>query len=255
MTPENIKPYDNGADNKGEQVELMFDSIAPAYDFMNTAMTFGLHRHWRNKALKALTKQLEAAGIARPDILDLACGTGDVTLHLAAMLPQATITGADLSRGMLNVAEKKSDKLPSEGRARISFRQADALALPFNPGSFDAVTIAYGVRNFENLRAGYAEVLRVLRPGGKLCVIELCEPHNPIMRLGYKFYARTLIPLVGRMVSRDRRAYTYLPESIAACPQRQSMASLMEQAGFTQCQWHTLFPGVCGIYTAHKQQR
>lgn len=253
MTPENIKPYDNGADNKGEQVEQMFDSIAPAYDFMNTAMTFGLHRHWRDKALKELTGQLDAAGAVRPNILDLACGTGDVTLRLAAMLPQATITGVDLSRGMLDVAQKKSDKLPAADRTRISFRQADALALSFATGSFDAVTIAYGVRNFENLRAGYAEMLRVLRPGGTLCVIELCEPHNPIMRLGYKFYSRTLIPLVGRMVSRDRRAYTYLPESIAACPQRRSMTSLMEQTGFTQCRWRTLFPGVCCIYTAVKK--
>lgn len=253
MTPENIKPYDNGADNKGEQVEQMFDSIAPAYDFMNTAMAFGLHRHWRDKALKELTGQLEAAGAVRPNILDLACGTGDVTLRLAAMLSQATITGADLSRGMLDVAQKKSDKLPAADRTRISFRQADALALSFATGSFDAVTIAYGVRNFENLRAGYAEMLRVLRPGGTLCVIELCEPHNPIMRLGYKFYSRTLIPLVGRMVSRDRRAYTYLPESIAACPQRRSMTSLMEQTGFTQCRWRTLFPGVCCIYTAVKK--
>ncbi|MCM1319920.1 MAG: bifunctional demethylmenaquinone methyltransferase/2-methoxy-6-polyprenyl-1,4-benzoquinol methylase UbiE [Muribaculaceae bacterium] len=250
-TPENIKPYNSETDNKGEQVEQMFDSIAPAYDFMNTAMTFGMHRLWRNKALRGLKKRL-ASNTADINVLDLACGTGDVTFHLAKELPQAHIIGADLSRGMLAVAEKKLHALPTEIKSRIDFKQADALHLPFADDTFDAITIAYGVRNFENLKAGYSEMLRVLKPGGTLCVIELCEPQNIIMRFGYKFYTRTLIPFVGRIVSKDRRAYSYLPESIAACPQRRSMTVLMSESGYTHAQHHTLLPGVCAIYTATK---
>ncbi|MCM1004977.1 MAG: bifunctional demethylmenaquinone methyltransferase/2-methoxy-6-polyprenyl-1,4-benzoquinol methylase UbiE [Prevotella sp.] len=252
-TPEQIKPYNSEADNKGEQVEQMFDSIAPAYDFMNTAMTFGMHRLWRDKALKALCKSLEAQDVDKPEVLDLACGTGDVTFKLAKLIPRAVITGGDLSKGMLKIAERKLAKQNKELQTRVNFRQCDALHLPFADGSFDALTIAYGVRNFENLRAGYTEMLRVLKPGGLLCVIELCEPANPIMRAGYKFYSRTLIPLAGRLVSKDNRAYTYLPESIAACPQREGMTELMSACGYRHSAYRTLFPGVCGIYTAIKQ--
>lgn len=251
-TPENIKPYDSGADNKGEQVEQMFDSIAPAYDFMNTAMTFGLHRHWRNKALRKVKRHLLSEGVSHPHILDLACGTGDVTFHLARILPDASIVGADLSRGMLDVAVRKLDKCSPGTRERVSFCQADALALPFETGSFDVVTIAYGVRNFENLPAGYSEMLRVLRPGGLICVIELCEPGNKMMRGAYKFYSRTLIPLTGRLVSKDPRAYSYLPESIAACPARVAMTALMTRCGFKKCDYRALFPGVCSVYIGHK---
>lgn len=246
-SPEEVKPYDDKKD-KGEQVEQMFDSIAPAYDFMNTAMTFGLHRRWRDKALRGVCAALD--GVAAPRVLDLACGTGDVTLRLAGMLPDALITGADLSAGMLEVARRKLGKADAPTRRRIEFRQADALRMPFADGEFDAVTIAYGVRNFENLRAGYAEMRRVLRPGGMLCVIELCEPANLMMRLGYKFYTRSLIPLAGRLVSKDPRAYTYLPQSIAACPQRGDMTALMREAGYTGAMHRVLFPGVCAIYTA-----
>lgn len=246
-SPEEVKPYDDKKD-KGEQVEQMFDSIAPAYDFMNTAMTFGLHRRWRDKALRGVCAALE--GVAAPRVLDLACGTGDVTLRLAGMLPGALITGADLSAGMLEVARRKLGKADAPTRRRIEFRQADALRMPFADGEFDAVTIAYGVRNFQNLRAGYAEMRRVLRPGGTLCVIELCEPANLLIRLGYKFYTRSLIPLAGRLVSKDPRAYTYLPQSIAACPQREDMTALMREAGYTGAMHRVLFPGVCAIYTA-----
>lgn len=247
--PELVKPYDSEADNKGEQVEQMFDSIAPAYDFMNTAMTFGLHRRWRDKAICRLRDTLHPG---KCEILDLACGTGDVTFRLAKTLPEAEIFGADLSNGMLAVAEEKLKKLPAIFGNRIHFQQADALNLPFADNTFDAITIAYGVRNFENLKAGYREMLRVLKPEGTLCVIELCEPQNPLMRLGYKFYSRSLIPLVGRLISKDRRAYTYLPESIAACPQREKMTKLMTTAGYQSARYVTLFPGVCGIYTAQK---
>lgn len=257
MTPENIKPYDKeGA--KSQQVEAMFDSIAHSYDFMNTAMTFGLHRRWRNKAIEMLSDALAdsarfASASSPMKILDVATGTGDVAFRLYERFgPYAEITGIDLSNGMLDIARKKLAGMPDEERRHITFAKADCLHLPYSDGSFDAVTVAYGVRNFDRLAAGYAEILRVLRPGGILCVIELCEPASPLLRSGYRLYSHRLIPWIGKRISKDARAYTYLPESIAACPQRDDMTALMDTAGFNGSSWRTLFPGVIAIYIAAK---
>lgn len=243
MPVESVDPYSDSRP-KGEQVGEMFDAIAPAYDFMNTAMTFGLHRRWRDKALKTLER------CAHDRILDVATGTGDVALRMHQLFPQAFITGIDLSEGMLREARKKLAGHP-EAAAHIHFDKADCLNLPFEDNSFDAVTVAYGVRNFQKLEQGYREMLRVLRPGGMLCVIELCEPANPALRLGYKAYT-SLIPIIGRLVSGDSRAYSYLPESIAACPQRQDMTDIMSRAGFAETAFRSLFPGAATIYTAVK---
>lgn len=256
-SPEQIKPYDE-AGGKGKQVEAMFDSIAPAYDFMNTAMTFGLHRRWRDKALKMLADDLAVSArfgsVAAPlQILDVACGTGDVSFRLLDRFhPGVRVTGIDLSNGMLDVARRKLEKMDAARREAISFVQADCLSLPFADDSFDAVTVAYGVRNFERLADGYAGMLRVLKPGGRLCVIELCEPRAAVVRFGYRLYSRHIIPFVGKIVSKDNRAYSYLPESIAACPQREDMTALMTGAGFRKATWHTLFPDTIGIYLATK---
>lgn len=247
---EDIKPYDASGE-KGSQVEQMFDSIAPAYDFMNDAMTMGLHRYWRNRALKRLVSLLPREG--QLHLLDVACGTGDVTFHLQRLMgARARVSGIDLSAGMLAVAQKARGKMPPEMAALIDFREGDCLALPYESGSFDAVTVAYGVRNFADLPAGIAEMARVLKPGGFLCIIELCEPSNPLMRAGYRFYSRQVIPTVGRLVSGDKSAYTYLPQSIAACPQRENMTALMTGAGLAEAGYTTLFPGVIGIYFARK---
>lgn len=134
------------------------------------------------------------------------------------------------------------------GAANMEFIKGDSLALPFADDSFDLITVAYGVRNFENALQGYREMRRVLRPGGVLCVIELCEPANPVMLAGYKAYTRGLIPLAGRLVSGDARAYSYLHESIEAAPQREAMCALMRQAGFENASWRTYFPGVICAY-------
>lgn len=246
---EEVTPYrDKGEEHKGAQVEEMFDSIAPAYDFMNTAMTFGLHRRWRDKALKA------AIGILPPDnslkILDVATGTGDVAFREHEMLPEARITGIDLSAGMLEVARKKLRSLPEKEQQKIAFGKADCLALPFHDGEFSLITVAYGVRNFENLLQGLKEMRRVLKKEGVLCVIELSCPEGKITGLGYRLYSQKLIPFVGKMVSGDSRAYSYLPESIAACPQRDEMANLMRQAGFTSVKWKSLTFGAVTYYLA-----
>lgn len=245
-------PY--GSDDcKTRQVEVMFDSIAPAYDFMNTAMTFGLHRMWRRRALK---RALAIAGVERATkgegmhILDVATGTGDLVFALHRDLPEARICGIDLSEGMLGVARSKLASTP--GSERLEFMKGDSLALPYADDSFNLVTVAYGVRNFERMEDGYREMLRVLKPGGVICIIELSQPEKGLTRRLYDFYSRHLIPAIGRMVSGDSRAYTYLPESIAAAPQRDDMAAVMKRAGFSNTSWKSLTFGAVTCYFARK---
>lgn len=240
---EKINPY-NEKESKTEQVEEMFDSIAPAYDFMNTAMTFGLHRYWRNCAIKMLKS------LPHDAILDVATGTGDVAFCLYDKFRSKSIVGIDLSNGMLNIARKKLASMSHEAQKAICFKQENCLDLSFSDKQFDLITVAYGVRNFERLAQGYAEMYRVLKPGGTLCVIELSVPKNPLIKWAYNLYSRHLIPAIGRMVSGDSRAYSYLPESIAACPQREDMTALMSQAGFTDCRYRSLTFGTLTIYLA-----
>lgn len=236
---EKITPY-GGDVPKEQQVEQMFDSIAPAYDFMNRAMTLGIDRLWRRKAVGMLRAD-------KPEmVLDVATGTGDLAILLARKLPQARITGVDLSSGMIKVGQ---EKIAAKGLSnRICLQVGDCLSLPFDDGTFDCVTVAYGVRNFSDLEAGYREMHRVMRPGGKLCVIELSTPRNRIVKPLYNLYTKHIIPLVGRMVSKDTRAYSYLPESIAAVPQRESMCELMRRAGFKEAHFRSMTFGVCTIY-------
>ena len=242
---ENINPY-NQEDDKGEQVERMFDAIAPAYDFMNTAMTFGLHRIWRDKALKAAFRELpEKNGF---NALDIATGTGDLAFRIHSMADCSKITGIDLSSGMLEKARRKLDSLPGDERNLIAFGKADCLALPFHEGEFDLVTVAYGVRNFSDLRKGLKEMRRVLKKEGVLCIIELSCPTGKLTALLYKFYSGKLIPFAGKIASGDSRAYSYLPESIAACPQREEMALLLREAGFDTVRWKSLTFGAVTYY-------
>lgn len=244
---EDITPYGAGGDPraKSAQVREMFDSIAPSYDLMNRMMTLGgLDRRWRKKCVRLVADKNPA------DVLDLATGTGDLAVSLARAIPAARIVGGDLSEGMLEVGRRKVRHLGLDDR--ISLQIADALGLPFPDNSFDAVTIGFGVRNFEHLDRGYAEMLRVLRPDGLLVVLELTPPASKAIRPFYSFYTKAVIPGVGRLVSKDRRAYSYLPESIAAVPARDDMTALMISAGFTDAAWESLTIGVATIYTALK---
>ena len=244
-TPEQIKPYDS-VRPKTEQVEEMFDSIAPAYDFMNRAMTLGIDKLWRAKAVKMIRRRQPA------DILDVATGTGDLAIKLAREIPGVRVTGVDLSEQMLAIGR---DKVRLAGLSdRISLSKADCLALPMSDASFDAVTVAYGVRNFEHLAQGYREMARVLRPGGMLCVVELSVPQSRLVRPFYELYTRRIIPVIGRMVSSDRSAYTYLPASIAAMPQGERMLAIMEEAGMVRPALRPLTLGVCTIYTAFRPE-
>lgn len=240
---EKITPYGK-EESKTEQVREMFDSIAPAYDFMNRAMTFGIDKIWRRRAVKELKKYAPAT------VLDVATGTGDLAMLLFRKLRPDRIVGIDLSENMLAIARDKADKAGLAGA--IGFSAGDCLDLKFKEEEFGAVTVAYGVRNFEHLDQGYAEMFRVLKHGGVLCVIELSTPRNPLIHALYRFYTRTLIPFVGRSISKDARAYSYLPESIAAVPQGEEMLGIMRRAGFANCRCIPLTFGTCSIYIAEK---
>ena len=245
---EKINPYSSDGE-KREQVEQMFDSIAPAYDFMNRAMTFGLHINWRNQALKDAATALTEPPV---DILDIATGTGDLAFRLLELFPKSQVTGVDLSEGMLKEARKKSANLPSSLSERVNFEQGDSLNLRFPDNSFGLITVAYGVRNFENLRKGVSELYRVLRESGILCIIELSVPTGIFTRPAYNLYSRYLIPAIGRIVSGDSQAYSYLPKSIAAAPQRSDMTKILEDSGFRKCRWRSLTFGVVTYYIATK---
>ncbi len=242
---EGVFPYVSDPEGgKTRQVEQMFDTIAPAYDRMNRAMTFGLCRRWREQALKGIAGRLCGA-----DVLDVATGTGDVAFRIAEHYGAHSVTGADLSEGMLEVARRRLSAGAPAG-CKISFDKADCLALPYSDASFDVVTVAYGVRNFSRLSEGLSEILRVLKPGGLLCIIELAEPSFAPVRAAYRLYSRLVIPLLGGMMSGDRAAYSYLPRSIAAAPQRDTMCQKMTGVGFVRAKWRGLFPGTVCVYTA-----
>ena len=241
---ERVTPYDDQATCKTEQVRQMFDSIAPAYDFMNRAMTLGIDIWWRRLAVKRLKR------IRPVTILDVATGTGDFAIQLNTSLQPQHITGIDLSQGMLDEARRK---VKEKGLDEvITFEQGNCLALDMADESFDAVTVAFGVRNFEDLQQGYREMARVLRPGGMLCVLELSTPRNRFIRWFYDLYTLHIIPWIGTMKSGDKSAYRYLPQSIAAVPQCDDMLQLMRNAGLRETACKRLPLGVCSIYTAVK---
>lgn len=243
MKVEQVKPYDGTTDKAG-QVKLMFDRIAPAYDFMNHAMTLGIDRRWRHVAVKSLRDA------APQHVLDVATGTGDFALKIYSTLKPQQVTGLDLSPEMLKVAREKAARKGLDDR--LTFVEGDCLHLPLDNEAVDAVTVAFGVRNFENLLQGYRQMWRVLNPGGRLVVLELSTPRNRFVKWFYDLYTLHIIPWVGGLKSHDRDAYRYLPLSIAAVPQGDDMLALMSEAGFTQCACRRMTLGTCSLYTAVK---
>ncbi len=240
---DNIKPYEGSDLTKKKQVEQMFDAISPKYDLLNRVLSGGIDIQWRKKVIKIIQK-------AEPEtILDIATGTGDLAIMMAKHT-KAKITGLDLSAGMLEVGKQKVaiEKLQN----RIEMVQGDSENLPFPDNSFDCVTVSFGVRNFENLSKGLAEIRRVLKPGGTFVILEFSYPAKFPMKQLYSFYSSTLLPLIGRLVSKDQSAYTYLPESISAFPQGEEMKSILRQVDFLQPQDHRLTFGIASIYSAVK---
>lgn len=242
---ERIMPYGHAdGRGKGAEVREMFDSIAPAYDFMNRAMTLGVDRLWRRRAVNAVAAE-------RPSrVLDIATGTGDLAIAIARRLSDASVEGIDLSEGMVGIGRRKVAAAGLDDR--VSLRRGDSLDIDMPDGWADAVTVAFGVRNFEHLDRGYAEMLRVLRPGGLLAVLELSTPRGRLTAPLYRFYTRVLIPALGRIVSRDTRAYSYLPESIAAVPQGDVMCALILEAGAAEAHAIPMTFGACTLYLARK---
>ena len=240
---EKVKPYDSAAGKTG-QVEAMFDSIAPAYDTMNRLMTMGIDRSWRRKAVEMV------ASSAPRSILDVATGTGDFAIALAEAVPGATVTGIDLSGQMLAIGRRKVEKASLDGR--ITLQKGDCLALPFADGSFDAITVAFGIRNFEDLDKGLSEMCRVLKPGGHLVILELTTPDRFPMKQLFSIYSKVVIPLLGKLLSKDKSAYRYLPDTIKVFPQGEVMKGVIARAGFSEVNFKRLTFGICTLYTATK---
>ncbi|MCR5849570.1 MAG: bifunctional demethylmenaquinone methyltransferase/2-methoxy-6-polyprenyl-1,4-benzoquinol methylase UbiE [Bacteroidaceae bacterium] len=230
-------------------VRQMFDRIAPTYDRLNHMLSLGIDRRWRRTAVDALGKHFPPQG-GQGVILDIATGTGDFAMLLAERLKPQRIIGADISEGMMDVGREKVAQAGLQDV--ISFQWEDCTKLSFPDGTFDAVTSAYGVRNFQDLDAGLREMQRVLRPGGHLLIVELTPPPRFPMKQLFWVYAHVVMPLLGRLISHDDSAYTYLPASMEAFPQPEKMESILRRAGFTDIQWHRFTFGISTMYLIKK---
>jgi len=222
----------------------MFDGIARHYDFLNHALSLGIDKIWRKKAVSRL------ADIAAGRVLDVATGTGDVAMLLARAYPEAEITGIDIANRMLDIARAKSERKGLVNR--ISFTPGDSENLRFQDNSFDAVTVAFGVRNFEDLHKGLSEMHRVVKPGGKAVILEFTKPRNFPFKQLFGLYFRHLLPFLGRLQSKDKRAYQYLYESVQAFPDYDRFKDELISAGWKNPAYQVLSFGICAIYTASK---
>ncbi|MGL4293214.1 MAG: bifunctional demethylmenaquinone methyltransferase/2-methoxy-6-polyprenyl-1,4-benzoquinol methylase UbiE [Bacteroidales bacterium] len=240
---EKIVPY-QGDESKSAQIERMFDSIAHSYDKLNITLSMGIDRLWRRSAMKAL----QAYEPAR--ILDVATGTGDLAILEAKKLNPDNVTGIDLSEGMLAIGRQKVEEAGLGNKITLDCQ--DCLDLKFADNTFDAITVAFGVRNFEELEKGFNEMYRVLKPGGVLLVLELSTPEHFPMKQLYNFYSSTVIPLFGRLVSKDRSAYDYLNKSVKAVPQGEEMASIFRKVGFSNVRFDQYTFGICTNYMGEK---
>ena len=238
-----MKPYREEGTKK-EQVREMFDNIAPTYDTLNHTLSAGIDRRWRRRTVSIVQR-------CNPQrAADIAAGTGDLTIALAKAMPQCRVTGIDLSEGMLRIAREKAAGEGLDGR--VEFVCGDAERLDFGDGGFDAVTVAFGVRNFGDITAGLREICRVLRSGGMVAILELSVPGNPVIRWLYGLYSHFVMPLLGGAVSRDRAAYRYLPESVEEFPAPDKFLNILVEAGFDGCKYKSLTFGTARIYTGVK---
>lgn len=239
-----VTPYKDSGLGKKEQVAQMFDTISGNYDGLNRVISFGIDVKWRRKVLKLVAAK-------NPErILDIATGTGDLAI-LMAQTNAREIVGADISEGMLEVGRKKVAEKGLEGRIKLVY--GDSEKLPFADNHFDAITVAFGVRNFETLEKGLAEILRVLKPGGIFVILETSVPVKFPFKQGYKFYTRFILPLIGRMFSKDRSAYAYLCESASVFPHGEALNNILRKIGFIEVKNMPQTFGVATIYSASKQ--
>lgn len=239
---ESIKPYTCG--DKAQQVEAMFDNIAPTYDTLNHRLSWNIDRGWRRKAIQAL------APYQPQTMLDIATGTGDFAIMAAQMLKPQQLIGADISEGMMEIGRQKVKEQGLD--STITFEREDCTALSYPDGTFDAVTAAFGIRNFADLDKGLAEMCRVLKPGGHLSVVELTTPVTFPMKQLFAIYSHTILPVYGRLISKDTQAYSYLTKTIEAFPQGERMTGILKKAGFSQASFKRLTFGICTMYLATK---
>ncbi len=238
-----VKPYKDIETRKKEQVEQMFDNISHRYDFLNHFLSMGIDKGWRKKIVRLLAPY-------RPDaVLDIATGTGDLAILEAEKLKPSTMVGLDLSEGMLEIARQKAAK---KNLNHIQWIKGDAEHLPFDDATFDAVTVAFGVRNFENLKAGLSEMLRILKPGGVAAILEFSKPKAVPFKQLYWFYSKNILPFLGKLISGDSSAYTYLPESIAVFPAYEEMTDILKDTGFKPVRYIPVTFGIATIYLAEK---
>lgn len=240
---ETIKPYNNH-EAKADQVVAMFNNIAPTYDTLNHRLSWDIDKGWRRKAIHLLEPY-------RPqEILDMATGTGDFAILAARMLRPKHLVGVDFSEGMMKIGKEKVEQ--AHLQQIVSFQKEDCMEMSFADQSFDAVTTAFGLRNFPNLDKGLAEACRVLKKGGHLCIAELAAPVRFPMKQLFHVYSHTLLPAYGRLISKDSRAYDYLTATIEAFPQGEQMMSILKKAGFAKASFKRLTFGICTIYLAEK---
>jgi demethylmenaquinone methyltransferase / 2-methoxy-6-polyprenyl-1,4-benzoquinol methylase len=238
-----VLPYKEEQSGKKQQVATMFNNISKRYDFLNHLLSLGIDKIWRKKAINLIRP-------LNPKImLDVATGTGDFAIQALKLNPDKVI-GVDISEGMLDVGRKKISRLGLT--EKIELKVGDSENLGFEENKFDAVTVAFGVRNFENLEKGLSEIYRVTRPGGMLVVLEFSKPRRFPFRQVYNFYFRAILPKIGQLVSKDKSAYTYLPESVQAFPDGEAFENILKNIGFKSTTCKALTFGVSSIYTARK---
>lgn len=239
-----VKPYVHSSDGKKEQVKKMFDSIALKYDLLNNILSAGVDKGWRKKLVKLMQEK-------QPQhILDVATGTADVAIAVAAINPQK-ITGVDISPKMLEIGEQKIKKLNLSNL--IELKAADAENLPFQDNCFDAVCVAFGVRNFENLEKGLTEINRVLKHGGYVFILEFSQPQKFPVKQIYNFYSKNILPFIGKKISGDDSAYKYLPDSVNAFPCGNKFLNILTGCGFSENKLYSLTFGIASVYTGQKK--
>jgi demethylmenaquinone methyltransferase/2-methoxy-6-polyprenyl-1,4-benzoquinol methylase len=239
-----IVPFKESNQSKKQQVAAMFDKIAFRYDFLNRFLSVGIDVSWRKKAIKQLKT-------IRPNyILDVATGTGDVAILTEKMLHPSKIVGIDISEGMLEIGRKKIEKLQLKNK--IDLQKGDSETINFPDNTFDAITVAFGVRNFQNLEKGLTEMLRVLKPGGKLVVLEFSRPKQFLFKAVYNLYMKTIAPGFGKLIAKNKDAYQYLNDSVQRFPEGQQFVSILNATGYKNTYSKTLTLGICSIYCGSK---
>lgn len=240
---EKIKPYE-GQGDKGKLVEEMFDNIAPTYDTLNHRLSWNIDKGWRRKAIKRLEE------FHPKKMIDIATGTGDFAILATRMLHPQELIGADISEGMMEIGRQKVAKEHLEKIVR--FEKEDCLNLSYPDETFDAVTAAFGIRNFPNLDQGLKEMCRVLKKGGHLSIVELTTPVSFPMKQLFHIYSHTVLPVYGKLISKDQSAYSYLTATIEAFPQGETMMEVLKKAGFEKAEFKRLTFGICTMYFATK---